>query len=103
MDIALIFELSNSTPEAYNSVVAQLQPAGYSAAWNNGTINVIYYLPKGMLWKRNATLQQGVVDINTAISAANLANPGLGIELVKCITLSAFPYDGLSKTIHQQT
>ena len=38
MDIALMFELSNPSQEAYNAVFAQLQPMGYMTAWNNGTI-----------------------------------------------------------------
>lgn len=91
MDIALIFELSN--PESYDKVVNELKNMGYRTAWSNSALNIVYNLPRGMVWKKNgSSLQQGVTEIAQAVNIVNSTHP---VTLVHCITLNAFPWDGI--------
>jgi hypothetical protein len=92
MNIAIMYELS--LPALNDTVLNELSSLGYMSSWTNSINGTKYNLPKFMVWKMNTTLQQGVMDIRGVVNRLNLTNPGL--SLTKCITLNAFPWDGIT-------
>lgn len=96
MDVALIFEVSNQNLNS--QVVVQLQNLGYMDSWSSGTTPPVrtYLLPSNMVWKRGISFQDAIRDLQTAVIAVNSRGLGNNLSVVKCITLSAFPWDGIA-------
>ena len=92
----MIFELSNA--EFHDQVVLQLTTLGYMTAWSdsNATPARVYLLPRFMVWKRNIAFQQAIQEIRQAVNTVDDANLPARITLTKCITLNAFPWDGIA-------
>src|SRR4051812_42324008 len=94
MNTVIVFEVSDHHTE----VRTELLGMGYMSAWMAGLNNTVRYnLPSSMLWKVNIPLEQGSIDVESAIRSVN-TRLSLQIRLFRCISLGSFPWNGIVGT-----
>lgn len=84
----------------HSEVKDSMRIKGYYSAWV--TNNVTYYLPSTSLWKNGIELAAARKDLEDSIRELNLT-PKFSlsnITLIRCIVVSAFPWDGIQGTPH---
>ncbi len=79
----------------HKEVKDRMRVKGYYSAWV--TESVTYYLPSTCLWKQDAELTTAKKDLIESINELNQSVPFLNnnIKLLRCIVLSATPWDGI--------
>jgi len=88
MQALIIFDVNTGSDD----VKYGLQNMGYHSAWIDIKTDITYNLPSNTVWKPDSELSVALKDIKSIINELN--NRGKNIILLRCIVVSAHPWEG---------